>query len=153
MSFNQMMVIGNLTKDPTIINIGESLTVCKFSIAQTETIKNKNGEKKQYTEYFNVECWGPLAKTCAQFLSTGSSVFVVGKFTSHKYTKKSGEQGTYNSINSKKIRFLSPKKSQNPSISSDNEAILSDNSEIDMDDELMYSVSPDVRFTTEEIPF
>ncbi len=153
MSFNQMMVIGNLTKDPTFKNVGDGLSVCKFSIAQSETIKGKNGEKKQYTEYFNIECWGPLAKTCAQFLSTGASVFVVGKFTSHKYTKENGEQGVYNSINTKKIRFLSPKKSQNSNTSYENDEKLSDNSEIDLDDALMYSVSPDVRFTTEEIPF
>ena len=153
MSFNQMMVIGNLTNDPAVKNFGESLSVCKFSIAQTETVKGKNGDKKSYTEYFNIECWGPLAKTCETFLSKGSSVFIVGKFTSRKYTKQNGEQGVHTSINAKKIRFLSPRKSDNLKSTSHNEEVSYENSELDLDDSLMYGATFDTNLMTSEIPF
>lgn len=120
MSYNQTSLIGNLTNDPEFKEISPNLFVCKFSIAQTDIFYSKEGDKKSVTEYFNIECWGGLAKNCKQYLSKGDKVFVTGKSSTRKFDKTNGEKATHHFINSTNIRFLSMKKSDSSNSSSEN---------------------------------
>ena len=72
-SVNKFIALGNLTKDPEIIERGNS-KVCNFSIAINEV----SGNKKE-TVYIDVECWGAVAENSSNFLKKGSLVFVDGK--------------------------------------------------------------------------
>ena len=72
-SVNKFIALGNLTKDPEILERGGA-KVCNFSMA----INELNGGKKE-TIYIDVECWGAVAENSHKFLKKGSLAFVDGK--------------------------------------------------------------------------
>lgn len=80
-SVNKFIALGNLTKDPEIIDRKGS-KVCNFSIAINEV----SGNKKE-TIYIDVECWGAVAENCGNFLKKGSLVFVDGKLKFNSWGK------------------------------------------------------------------
>jgi single-strand DNA-binding protein len=153
MSYNQTSLIGNLTNEPELKEISPNLFICKFSIAQTDTFYSKEGDKKSVTEYFNIECWGGLAKNCKQYLSKGDKVFVTGKSSSRKFNKTNGEKATHYFINCTNIRFLSMKKSDNnnsssekansPSVNHLESSDINFNASMDHSDQISINIDPD----------
>lgn len=86
MGVNKFIAIGNLGKDPETITTNSN-NVSKFSIAVTESWKNKDGEKQQSTEWVNCECWGRLSEIVDKYLKKGSQVFIEGKLKTDTYEK------------------------------------------------------------------
>jgi single-strand DNA-binding protein len=86
--YNKLIAIGNLGKDPETRFLPSGAQVTSFSIACTESWKDKTtGETKERTEWINCECWGKLAEICAQYLTKGSQVFVEGKMRTESWEK------------------------------------------------------------------
>ena len=63
-----MILIGNLGKDPEVRHLEGGATVCKFTLATTETYKDKNGERKEQTEWHNIVLWRSLAEVAEKYL-------------------------------------------------------------------------------------
>ena len=87
---NQCNFIGNLGKDPEIRAMQNGDEVANFSIACTERWKNKQGEKKEKTEWVNVVVWGPLVQVVKNYLNKGSKVYISGKMATRKWQDQSG---------------------------------------------------------------
>lgn len=88
-SLNRVMLIGHLGKDPEQRFLPNGNAVCNFSIATTESWKNKDtGQKEQKTEWHNITIYGKLAEIAAQYLKTGSSVYIQGKLQTRKWQDK-----------------------------------------------------------------
>jgi single-strand DNA-binding protein len=118
---NKAILIGNLGSDPETSNPNES-TLCKFSVATSETWKDRNGEKQESTEWHRIECWGKLAEICSQYLSKGSKVWIEGKIKTDKWETESGETRYSTKIVAKEVTFLSPptERDSTPSASAGN---------------------------------
>ena len=87
-SLNQMTLIGNLGKDPEIRTFQNGNRVASFSVATTETWKDKaTGEKKQKTEWHNVSVFGNSVNFIEKYLKKGMQVFVQGKLETQEYEK------------------------------------------------------------------
>ena len=85
--FNQVVLIGNLGKDPEIKTLKEDNEMATFSIATTERYK-KDDEWVDKTEWHNIVVWQKGAVTaCKNTLQKGTTVYVVGKMTTRKYEK------------------------------------------------------------------
>tara|TARA_R110002096_G_scaffold225047_1_gene414334 strand:- start:1388 stop:1777 length:390 start_codon:yes stop_codon:yes gene_type:complete len=108
MSVNKVMQIGNLTRDPEFKTIGDSM-VCNFDIAMNEKWKDKKGAWQEKTEYSKIVVWGNQAKSCSDFLSKGSSVFVEGKMSTRNYDKD-GTKVYVTEIVANNVQFLGGKK-------------------------------------------
>ena len=54
---NKVILVGHLGKDPEVKTIESGVKVAKFSLATTETYKDKSGERKDVTEWHNITCW------------------------------------------------------------------------------------------------
>lgn len=92
-SLNQCNFIGNLGKDPESRYMPNGDAVCNFSIACSETWKDKaTGEKKEATEWVRCTIYGKLAEVANQYLRKGSQVFVSGKMKTRKWTDKDGQE-------------------------------------------------------------
>lgn len=92
-SLNQCNFIGNLGRDPETKFMPNGEPVCNFSIAVSETWRDKNsGEKKESTEWVRVVVYGKLAEVCGQYLKKGSSVFISAKCKTRKWTDKDGAE-------------------------------------------------------------
>jgi single-strand DNA-binding protein len=82
---NKVTLIGQLGKDPDIRVLENGVHVAKFSIATTETFKDKNGERKEQTEWHNIVLWRGLAEIAQKFLHKGNQVFVEGKLQTRNW--------------------------------------------------------------------
>ena len=91
-SVNKVIVVGNLGKDPETRFMPDGKAVCNFSVATTDTWKDKaTGEKKEATEWHRVSSFGRLAEICGEYLKKGSQVYVEGKLRTRKWQDKEGQ--------------------------------------------------------------
>src|SRR5487761_2717373 len=89
-SVNKAILVGNLGKDPEVRYLPEGGAVCNFSIATTETWKDKAGEKQEKTEWHRISMFGKLAEIAGEYLKKGSSVYVEGRIQTRKWQDKDG---------------------------------------------------------------
>ncbi|MEZ4102962.1 MAG: single-stranded DNA-binding protein [Candidatus Paceibacterota bacterium] len=85
MYLNKVMLIGNLTRDPEIKAIPSGMKVTNFSIATNRVWKDKDGSKKESTEFHNIVVFGRQAETVAQYMKKGSSIMVEGRLQTRSW--------------------------------------------------------------------
>ena len=107
MSFCRITLIGHLGHAPSLKVLPSGENVCNFSLATTETWKDKNGEKQQETTWFNIQVFGKTAEHCDKYLEKGSQVFIEGKLKARPYTAKTGETKISLDVTLQTIKFLS----------------------------------------------
>jgi len=95
MSVNKVIVIGNLGANPEVRALPSGQNVANLSLATTERFTDRNGDKQARTEWHRIVAFGPLADTCARFLSKGRQVFVEGRLTTRQYEAKDGSGKRY----------------------------------------------------------
>ena len=106
-SVNKVILIGNLGKDPETryLPSGEALT--SFSIATSETWKDKtSGEKKEATEWHRISAFGKLAEICGEYLRKGSQVYIEGSLRTRKWQDKEGQDRYTTEIRADQMRML-----------------------------------------------
>ncbi len=92
-SVNKWIGIGNLGRDPETRYTASGEAICNFSIACSESWKDKQtGEKKEMTEWVRISAFGKLAEICSQYLRKGSQVYVEGSLRTRKWTDKDGQE-------------------------------------------------------------
>lgn len=83
---NKVILIGRLTKDPEARYTPEGTCVCNFSLATSESWKDKStGEKVEKTEYHRIVVWRKLAEICGQYLTKGKLIYVEGKLQTRNW--------------------------------------------------------------------
>jgi len=93
---NKVILVGNLGKDPDIRYTPGGAAVASFSVATTESWKDKQtGEKVEKTEWHNITAFGKLAEICGEYLKKGSQVYVEGRIQTDKYQDKQTGQDRY----------------------------------------------------------
>ena len=91
-SVNKVILVGNLGKDPESRVTGSGEAVCTFSIATTESWRDKaTGDKKEVTEWHKVVAYGKLAEIAGEYLRKGSQVYVEGKIKTRKWQDNNGQ--------------------------------------------------------------
>ena len=125
---NKAILLGNLGKDPEIRRLDDGRAVANFSIATSESYKNKAGEKVTNTEWHNVVLWSPLAEIAESYLKKGSQVYIEGKISNRSYEDKEGVKKYISEVVGRDITLLgrAPEPSQqNESPSTNNESSTS----------------------------
>ncbi len=89
-SHNKVTLIGNIGKEPDLQYLEGNIAVAKFTMATSETFKDKNGETKSETEWHNIVLWRSLAELAKKYLHKGSYVFVEGKLKTRSFEDKEG---------------------------------------------------------------
>jgi single-strand DNA-binding protein len=87
---NKVMLIGNLGKDPDVQYLEGNVAVAKFSLATTETYKDKNGRLGSQTEWHTVVLWRGLAELAEKYLHKSSLVYIEGRLKSRSWDDKDG---------------------------------------------------------------
>ncbi len=88
MSVNKVILVGRLGKDPESRTIDNGTMVVNFTIATSESYKDKTtGEKKENTEWHNIVLWRGLAEVAAKYLHKGDLVYVEGKIRTRSWEK------------------------------------------------------------------
>lgn len=109
-SFNKVLLIGNLTRDPIVKDVGEGVKVATFTLA---TNKGVSGEKKEkQADFHKVVAWRGLAEVCGNYLKKGSAVLVEGKIANNKYENKEGKKVQSTEIHADEVNFITFKKDE-----------------------------------------
>ncbi len=95
MYLNKALVIGNLTRDPEIRALPSGAKVTSFSVATNSVWKDKDGNKKEATEFHNIVVFGRQAETSGQYLKKGQSVLVEGRMQTRSWDDKTTGQKKY----------------------------------------------------------
>ena len=94
MSVNKVILIGNLGRDPEVRRTGNGDPVVSFSIATTESWRDKaTGERKDRTEWHNIVIFNEnLCKVAEQYCKKGSKIYIEGQLQTREFTDKEGHQ-------------------------------------------------------------
>ena len=106
MSFNKVIVVGNLGRDPEMRFTPQGTPVCTFSVATNERRKDRAGEQQDITTWFRVTVWGKQAETVSKYLTKGRSVYVEGRMHVEEWTDKDGRQRYTLELNASDVRFI-----------------------------------------------
>jgi len=87
-SFNQVILMGNLTRDPELRSTPNGQSVCNFSLALNRSYKGSDGEWQEVTDYVDIVAWGPLGERVSQYLSKGRPCLVNGRLQSRSWEQE-----------------------------------------------------------------
>lgn len=106
-SYNRVVLIGNLTRDPEHRQLPSGQAVCRLSIATNRQFKNRQtGNMVQEVCYIDIDVWGAQAESCRQFLQKGRSVLVEGRLKLDSWQDQAGAQRSKHSIVADRVVFL-----------------------------------------------
>jgi single-strand DNA-binding protein len=90
MAVNKVILVGNLGKDPDLRYTPSGAAVANFSIATTESYKDRDGNRQSKTEWHNIVAWRQLAEICGKYLHKGKQVYIEGKLQTRKWQDRDG---------------------------------------------------------------
>ncbi len=104
-SFNQAIIMGNLTRDPELRSTPSGQQVASFAVATNRSWQDAGGERKEAVEYHEIVAWGKLGELAAQYLAKGRKVMVVGRLQTQSW-EKDGVKRQRTEIVASDINFL-----------------------------------------------
>lgn len=105
-SFNKVILVGYLGRDPELRYTPEGTAVCNFSMATTERRKAKSGEFQDVTTWFRVTLWRRQAEVASQYLSKGRQVYIEGRLSLTEYQDRDGNTRTSLEVQGSDVQFI-----------------------------------------------
>ena len=108
-SYNRVVMIGNLTRDPDYKQLSSGQAVCRLGLASNRQFKNRqSGDMVQEVCYIDIDVWGPQAESCKQYLAKGRQVLIEGRIKYDTWKdEESGAMRSKHSIVADRVVFLS----------------------------------------------
>ncbi len=107
-SYNRVIMMGNLTRDPEIKQLSSGQSVCRFSIASSRQYKNRqSGSVTQEVCFIDIDVWGPQADVCKQYLNKGKPVLVEGRLKLDSWQDAEGNKRSKHTVVADRVTFLS----------------------------------------------
>jgi single-strand DNA-binding protein len=105
---NKVILVGNLGKDPEVRYTSGGQAVANLRIATSRSWTDKqSGQRKEETEWHDVEVWGKQAEQCGEYLAKGRQVYVEGRLKTDKWQDKaSGQERSKVKVVADTVRFL-----------------------------------------------
>src|SRR3569832_959748 len=91
-SFNRVILVGNLTRDPELKYTASNMAVSEIGLAVNDRRKSASGEWIEETTFVDVTLWGRTAEVASEYLSKGSSVLVEGRLKLDSWESKEGQK-------------------------------------------------------------
>lgn len=109
---NKVVLLGNLGRDPETRYSQDGKPVCNFSVATSETWKDKQtGEKQERTEWHNCVAFARLAEIAGEYLKKGSKVYIEGQLRTSTW-EQDGQKRYKTDINVRELQMLDSKPRQ-----------------------------------------
>ena len=106
-SFNRVVLMGNLTRDPEVRQTSSGAQVAELRLAVSETYRDRQtNQQKEVTCYVDVVVWNKLAELCQQYLSKGRPVLVEGRLTYDEWKTPQGESRNKLRVRADTVKFL-----------------------------------------------
>jgi single-strand DNA-binding protein len=114
MSFNRVILVGNLGRDPELRYTPQGTPVCSFSMATNERRKDKSGEMQDHTTWFRVTLWGRQAETASQYLTKGRPVYIEGRLRVEEWTDRDGKARHTLEVHGTDMQFIGGGRAEEP---------------------------------------
>ncbi len=106
MSFNKIIIVGNLGKDPELRYTPQGNAVCSLSEATNEKRKEKNGDIQDVTTWFRITLWGKQAEAASKYLTKGRPVYIEGRLRVEEYTDRDGNNRQSLEVQATDMQFI-----------------------------------------------
>lgn len=111
-SFNSVVMVGRLVRDPEMKYVANGAPVCRFRLAASRKFTKSDGQKSEDCTFVDVDAWRRLAEICHQFLKKGREVLVMGSLRLDEWTDaKTGQRRSKLKIVAREVQFLWAKES------------------------------------------
>ena len=105
-SFNKVIIMGNLTRDPELKVPESGISICSFGIATTRYYTTKAGEKREETTFVDVDCFGRQAEVISRYCSKGKPILIEGRLKLDQWESKTGEKRSKLSVVLESFQFV-----------------------------------------------
>lgn len=155
-SFNQVTLMGNLTRDPELRNTPSGQSVCNFGLALNRSYKNSEGEWVEATDFVDIVAWGPLGERVAQYLTKGRPALVSGRLQSRSW-EQDGQKRSKLEVVAGDVTFLggapgAPQGSDEPISSGDSGVSATKSTKAKKEDVVIEDIG-DEPINLDDIPF
>lgn len=108
-SVNKVMLVGNLGRDAELRYTPGGAAVATLNLATTEVWKDKQGQKKEDTQWHRVILWGKTAEALQDYLTKGKQVYVEGKLQTRRWKDKDGQDKYTTEVKGERVVLLGGK--------------------------------------------
>lgn len=106
-SFNKVMIMGNLTRDPELRYTSSGTAIAQLGVATNRKYKDANDEWQEEVTFIDVEVWGRQAENCNEYLSKGRPVFIEGRLKFDQWEdKETGQKRSKLKVAGDRVQFL-----------------------------------------------
>ena len=153
MSFNKIILVGNLGRDPELRYTPQGLAVTDFSMATNERKKDKSGEYQDVPTWFRVTLWRNLAENASKYLKKGSPVYIEGRLSLEEWTDRDGNTRQTLAVQATEMHFLGSGSRNNDDYSNDDTPQFAGPASSSSSQSSGGSSAPAPAPTDDEIPF
>lgn len=107
MSFNKIIIVGNLGREPELRYTPQGKAVCNFSIATNEKKRDSQGESQDVTTWFRVTLWNKQAENASKYLTKGSPVYIEGRLRIEEWQDRDGNNRFTLEVQGNEMQFIS----------------------------------------------
>lgn len=104
-SFNQVILMGNLTRDPELRQTPNGHSVASFGLALNRSYKGSDGNWQEATDFIDIVAWGPLGERVSQYLAKGRQCLVSGRLQSRSW-EQDGQKRSKVEVVAQDVTFL-----------------------------------------------
>jgi single-strand DNA-binding protein len=108
-SFNKVILMGNLTRDPELRVTQQGTSICRFSIAVNRQFKVGEGTPREETTFIDIDAFGKQAELIAKYLSKGRPIFVEGRLKTDQWETQSGDKRSKLMVVLEGFQFIDPR--------------------------------------------
>ena len=105
-SYNKVLLMGNLTKDPELRYTPQGTAVANLRLAVNRKYRTKDQELKEEVCFITAVVWNKQAETCNQYLHKGSSLFVEGRLQSRSWEDNTGAKRSVIEVRAERVQFM-----------------------------------------------
>ena len=105
-SYNKVLLMGNLTKDPELRYTPAGMAVANLRLAVNRKYRTKDQELKEEVCFITAVVWNKQAETCNQYLHKGSSLFVEGRLQSRSWEDNTGAKRSVIEVRAERVQFM-----------------------------------------------
>jgi len=105
-SFNKIILVGNLTRDPQLSYTPSNVAICKFGIATNHKRKDREGNMREKVCFVDCTVFGRAGETFNQYMSKGRQVLVEGRLELDQWTNSEGEKKSKHAVVVENFTFL-----------------------------------------------
>lgn len=103
---NRVVLLGNLTRDPELRSTPSGVSVTNFGLAVNRRWTNRQGERVDGVDFFNIVAWGRLAELCSDYIKKGSPVAIEGRLQSRSWETEGGQKRSTVEVVAENVQFL-----------------------------------------------